>query len=1352
VTAVFLAHLVAGISIWGQATTSVRGTITDASGGAVGGATVTITNAESRIERTATSGSDGSYQFLLLPPGMYKLAVSAQGFQGHEETGLQLLVNTPATVNVQLKIGASKDTVTVTAEEPALNMVDASIGNSFDEAQVRDIPLEGRNVPDLLTLQAGVSYTGNRVGDKDQDTRNGAVNGARSDQSNVTLDGVDVNDQSNGYAFTSVLPVTQDSVQEFRVTTTNYGADQGQGSGAQVALITKSGTNVFHGSVYENLRNTVTSANDYLVKQSELNIGAPNKPPKLNRNIFGASLGGPLQKDRLFFFTNYEGTRRREELEEERVIPTPSMCQGIFRYQYLDSRGATQTFTMAPTDLKNLDPRGIGIDPAMLDLVNHTGYLDKTFCTGKTVTNDLSAGDGLNYAGFVFRAPISFDNDVFIAKVDYHLTSNGRHMLFWRGALQDVRNPGAPFLPGDPPEQTVSDHSKGFVVGYTAVLSSTVTNSFHWGFTRESYGVIGNTNQPWNSFLGLDEGFTYSHNFQVPLHNLLDDFSWTKKNHAFQFGAAIGLARDPRSSNLHSNHLGLGTTNWTSPIGFAGTSSTLDPMNAAAHPQLGSNGTAPEPLNATQYDRPLLALYGMISDVVANYNLDRNGNVMNQGVPVKRNYGLDWYEFYGQDTWRIKPNFTLTYGLRWSLFPPPWETNGLQTAPIFGLGTQFAKNVANMKQGLGYTSQQAISFNLGGPVNHGPGLYNFEKTDFSPRISIAYSPRPRGGLLKSIFGENDKTVIRAGFSRVYDRAGFALLNTFDQVGSAGLTTTLQNACCTFGVTSAEDLPRITGINSIPQTNLNGVPFLQNPPAGGFPQTPSTLAQANLWGIDNTLKTPHAYAVDFSIGRELPKRFSLQVSYVGRFGRDLLTQRDLNQPLDIVDPKTGIYYYTAAAALSNLARKFAAVNLACGLGGTANFYQAVITSSAPPTTPQCQQQRPADISTVTAATLGPTSQYWVDMLPPLRAGTQYQDLFTGFIPSTPNTTDGLLQTVFDLYYNPLLSVIGDEIVGLADIDSYGGLGDNSGSGTPYFFNGPQSLFPGLCPGSFCQSGKFLSNQAFSMYAWSSIGNSTYHALQASLRKQLSHGIQFDFNYTFSKSMDITSAASRVGFSVYGYQNIGLVGSRLANDFSPKLARAVSDFDLTHQMNLNWKADLPIGRNRALAHDASGLLDAFIGGWQLSGVARWTSGFPFSVDGGQRWPTNWFLTAIAEMTAKPKTGVFKQNGSVSVFADPKAAQADFTLPVPGQAGSRNVLRGDGYASLDMSLGKSWKLPREGHSVQFLWQVFNVPNLTRFNAQGVGASLLTSLTQSPGSFGAYNSLLTQPRVMQFALRYEF
>ena len=234
--------------------TSLRGTVTDPSGSVVPGATVVLKNTELNTQRTVTTSSVGEYQFLLLPPGTYSLTVTASGFERYQQTRLPLLVNTPATLNVRLGLGRTTESVTVTGEAPLLNMSDASLGNSYGENQVKQIPLEGRNVPDLLTLQAGVAYTGNRPdmdkpAYKDQDTRNGSVNGARSDQSNVTLDGVDVNDQNNGYAFTSVLPVTLDSVQEFRVTTTNYNADQGVGSGAQVALVTKGGTNNFHGSL-----------------------------------------------------------------------------------------------------------------------------------------------------------------------------------------------------------------------------------------------------------------------------------------------------------------------------------------------------------------------------------------------------------------------------------------------------------------------------------------------------------------------------------------------------------------------------------------------------------------------------------------------------------------------------------------------------------------------------------------------------------------------------------------------------------------------------------------------------------------------------------------------------------------------------------------------------------------------------------------------------------------------------------------------------------------------------------------------------------------------------------------------
>src|SRR6266851_8484834 len=221
-------------------TTSLRGAVTDKSGATVAGAKVNAINAAEAINREGTTGSAGEYEFLGLQPGVYSLTVEQDGFRKYEQNKLQLLVNSPATQNVTLEIGSSVQTVEVSAQTQTLNTSDASLGTAFTERQIKELPLEAGNVPELLSLQAGVAYTGNRPDiNKDTDTRSGAVNGARSDQSNITLDGVDVNSDLKGYAFTSVLPITQDSVQEFRVTTSNYNADEGRSSGAQVSLVTK---------------------------------------------------------------------------------------------------------------------------------------------------------------------------------------------------------------------------------------------------------------------------------------------------------------------------------------------------------------------------------------------------------------------------------------------------------------------------------------------------------------------------------------------------------------------------------------------------------------------------------------------------------------------------------------------------------------------------------------------------------------------------------------------------------------------------------------------------------------------------------------------------------------------------------------------------------------------------------------------------------------------------------------------------------------------------------------------------------------------------------------------------------
>ena len=329
-------------------TTSLHGTVLDESHGVIGGAKVTLANSAQGLERETSSSPTGEFEFLALPPGAYLLTVEKDGFNRYEQDNLQLLVNLPTTVNVVLQVGSLSTRVEVSAQAEVINTTDASLGIAFGENQVKQLPLESRNVPDLLSLQPGVVYTGNRPDiDTEVDTRSGSVNGSHSDQSNVTLDGVSVNDKG-GHSFTSVLPVTLDSVQEFRVTTTNYGADEGTSSAAQVALVTKSGTNEFHGSAYEYNRNSLFSANDYFIKAYQLANVQPNKANQLNRNMFGASVGGPIRKNRLFFFLNYERYRDAESVSALRTVPTAAMRDGVIQYLCQTNPDGSPNTTLCP--------------------------------------------------------------------------------------------------------------------------------------------------------------------------------------------------------------------------------------------------------------------------------------------------------------------------------------------------------------------------------------------------------------------------------------------------------------------------------------------------------------------------------------------------------------------------------------------------------------------------------------------------------------------------------------------------------------------------------------------------------------------------------------------------------------------------------------------------------------------------------------------------------------------------------------------------------------------------------------------------------------------------------------------
>ena len=305
---------------WAQsATSSLRGTVVDPSGSVVAGASVTITDPGRGFSRSEKTDSNGAYGFLQLPPSTYSVQVTATGFGTLKQEGLVLLVNTPTTLNLTLQIQAQTTSIEVRADVQMLNTEDATLGQAVNVQQIESLPFEGRDPSGILSLQPGVSFLGNSTSiDQDADSRSGAVNGARSDQTNLTIDGVDDNDQVKGYAFQGALRATLDSLEEFRVTTSNANADAGRSSGAQVVMVTKSGTNQFHGTLYEFNRPQFGAANDWFNKQAEERAGLPNYPGKFVRNTFGASVGGPIRRDRLFFFATYEGQRTQENTQVTR--------------------------------------------------------------------------------------------------------------------------------------------------------------------------------------------------------------------------------------------------------------------------------------------------------------------------------------------------------------------------------------------------------------------------------------------------------------------------------------------------------------------------------------------------------------------------------------------------------------------------------------------------------------------------------------------------------------------------------------------------------------------------------------------------------------------------------------------------------------------------------------------------------------------------------------------------------------------------------------------------------------------------------------------------------------------------
>jgi hypothetical protein len=1275
--------LILQVSSFGQsATASLRGTVTDSKGAVLQGASVTISDPTTGFSHAAKTDGQGVYQLLQVPPATYVLTVNAAGFAAVKQE-VVLQVSLPATLNVAMQVKGEAVTVEVTGEAVPVNTTDATLGSVFDTRQVLNLPFEGRNPAEILSLQPGVAYIGSSTtfsqadaagNPRDlNDTRNGAVNGGRSDQANITLDGVDDNDQLGRHAFQGAVRSTLDSVEEFRVTTAGQNADQGRSSGGQVSLVTKSGTNDFHGSLYEYNRSSFGQANDWYNKQTELANGLANTPEHLVRNTFGGAIGGPILKNRLFFFGTYEGQRTDESAQVTRNVPGLTLRAGSVSYP--DVNGNTVTLNAA--QIKSMDtnciglgtcPLGNGPDPAVLKVFNQYPTPNSTGCANF---------DGFNISCFSFSAPNPQRLNTTIAKLDYIVDQAGKHRVFVRGNYQQDALSSAPQFPGEPPALTTGNNSRALAAGYTATLSNTLINNFRYGFTRQSTAQSGLQTGPSVRFRFIDDlnPFTSTRANYLPVHNWNDDITWTRGKHTFGFGGNIRLINNVRTSNATSFNDALANPLFLAQAP-AGSGGSLDPA-AFGFPAVNPNQTQP-------YDNGVVDMVGILSQVTGNYNFTKTGAALSQGEPVPRHFRSWEYEGYVQDSWRTTPNLTLTAGLRYTFLETPYETTGTQAAPNISMNNFVNERGRDML--LGQAIEPIISFNLSGQANGKKPYWPYDHKDFGPRVAFAYSPHADSGFWHSVFGNAGKSSIRGGFGIVYDHFGEALVSTFDENGTFGLTTGITNAA---SIQTIDGGARFTALGQIPVRSLDGQ-LLAPAPVGAFPKTPPVSTVTNpvqqiAFGLDDKLRTPYSELIDLSLSRELPHGFILETNYVGRLGHRLLQQRDMAMPLDIVDQKSHTDYFTAATEFSK------------------QVYAGTKTANVQPI------------------------PYWQNLFPAAKGvdmtGITGDCINNDVVPASPTAT----QSMYELYAcntGPFGTAFGESNA-LNILDTFclpSCLNQQPGQqGTPFQFYSPQYT---------------------ALYAWSSIGTSSYHALQAVLRSRQMHGLQFDFNYSFAHSIDIGSDAERV--STFG----GL--SAIINTWAPQQLKGDSDFDTRHTINANFVYELPVGKGKQFGSGWGALPNTIFGGWQLSGLGRWSSSLPFSIGNGGTFPTNFQLpgTVFTNGTV-PATGKTYVNGTPNVFKtqDPGALTQDFRFAYPGESGQRNNFRGDGFFGIDMGLSKIFAIT-ERQNVKFSWETFNITNSNRFDVQQISDNI-----QNPASFGQYNApALTTARVMQFALRYSF
>jgi Carboxypeptidase regulatory-like domain len=941
-----IVSLLAVSPLWAQSTNTgtIVGTVTDPSKAVVGGATVTLTDTGTKSARTDVTNDAGRYIFVDVQPGAYELTISKQG-SSTTKTQTTVEVGTTNTLNMSLQVGGGNVVVEVTAAGTELQTMNATVGNTLTSIAIDNLPSLGRDVSTFVELQPGVAP-------------DGSVAGAVTDQSYFSLDGGNNTNDMDGsmsvytssYAGdptggvsaqwtgvsgpTGVMPTPQDSVEEFKVNTAGQTADFNSSAGAEIKVVTKRGTNAWHGTAYEYYKDNNWSSNSWQNNFNDVGL------PSFHYNRFGGAVGGPLiPKDVLggktYVFFNYEGFRFPNSATIDRNVPSAALRLGLIQdYQgnifNLNPYSVTYNSTTIPGNqgCASLpggvcDPRGLGINPLVSSIWSSNSPQSNAACNG-------SLCDGANILGYSANVNVPQSSKFAVGRLDHDFSAKWHFMTSYRyynlkNATTDQVDIGGG-LTGDTVGNPVSQSSDPqqawfWVAGLTTNITSNTTNDLHYSFLRNwwQWGRAGDVIQGCGACAGLGGALEimsgqsqtqdlgpYNVNTQQTRtrfwdgHDqmLRDDVSMLKGNHLFQFGGQY-----QHNWNYHQRTDNGGGINYQPvySLGDGGNGSLLpsgaDVSMCALTHLVTVNGVPTPTPNINNCGATTAAALGIVS--IAQIAYTRSGPTLALNPPLTPAYDqstIPYYNVYVSDTWHMKPSFTLTYGLGWTLEMPPVEANGKQielvdqnAEPISATDYLASRRSAALQ---GQVFNPEVGFALVG--NTGSGLkypYNPFYGEFSPRVAAAWNPHFDADSVAGKFFGHEDTVIRGGYGRVYGRLNGVDLVLVPLLGT-GLIQPVQ-AFTPIGTTTSNFAS--CGANSVCAGNA----FRVGPTTGGWdglvapiPAASPTLPQPDYPGFNaiaagaGEALDPHFRpnvidSFDLTVQRQISRRVTLEFGYIGR---------------------------------------------------------------------------------------------------------------------------------------------------------------------------------------------------------------------------------------------------------------------------------------------------------------------------------------------------------------------------------------------------------------------------------------------------------------------------------------